>query len=328
MTLYLSNRDGLGKTSEEGHYRLQTQVFSGDVLNTTALQVTQNSPTGMSILIAPGDFKIYSGNDYSYTGWNSASLPVTITTADPANPRITTIVLYVDKSAATAPSPANNPGVIKAKAINGTPGAVPAVPNGATIQAAVGAGNPYIILANVTVGTGISTILNANISDQRQMLTMATGFITSASIKDSNVTTPKIADQNVTTTKIADSNVTTAKIANNAVTAAKMETQQAWITPTLLNGWVAHTPGSYPTAGYYKDSLGQVNLQGLLKNGTIGATVFTLPAGYRPLYQIHIAIASNGAFANISIYPNGNVQIQNGNNGWIALDAISFRAEQ
>ena len=120
MTLYLSNRDGNGKTSEEGHYRLQTQVLSGDVLGGSLL-VTQNSPTGMSVLVTSGDFKIDTGLNYSYTGWASVNEVITISTADPANPRITTIVAYTDKGALTSASPPNNSGINKLMAINGTP---------------------------------------------------------------------------------------------------------------------------------------------------------------------------------------------------------------
>ena len=65
MTLYLSNRDGNGKTSEEGHYKFQTAVWTGSVLGSSALAVTQNSPLGMSVLVAPGQFKIDTTSDYS-----------------------------------------------------------------------------------------------------------------------------------------------------------------------------------------------------------------------------------------------------------------------
>lgn len=323
--LYLSNRDGSGKTSEEGHYRLQTQVFTGDVLNSTAVQVTQNSPTGMSVLIAPGDFKIYSGNDYSYTGWNSTNEVVPITTADPANPRITTIVLYVDKGASTSASPPNNPGIIKSKAVNGTPAAVPTAPNGATIQSAVGAGNPYIILANVTVGTAVSTIINANISDQRQILTMATGLVGTAAIRDANVTTAKIADSNVTTAKIADLNVTTGKIANNAVTAAKIETQQAYIAPSMQNGWVNYD-ANHSQCGYMKDSLGFVHFRGLIRAGSSG-NIFVLPAGYRNTKHQHFPIVSNGVFAYVRIDISGQVTLSGYNNTWVSIDGVTFKAD-
>jgi baseplate structural protein gp10 len=167
MTFYLSNRDGNGKTSEEGHYRMQTRVFDGGVLHVDDLKVTQNSPLGLSVLVGAGDYRIDSGLGYAYTGWNTASAPLTIPTADPANPRITCVVLYIDKGAATSASPPNNPGIAKLMAVNGTPASSPVAPNSTVIQAAVGSGNPYMILANVTVPAAATQIINSNISDQR-----------------------------------------------------------------------------------------------------------------------------------------------------------------
>jgi len=221
MTMFVSNRDGDGMTDEQGHYKFQTSVFSGNVLESGDLAVTENSPLGLSVLVGPGQFKIDTSDDYSYTGWNTANAPVTISTADPANPRITSIVLYLDKGEDTAPSPPNNPGIAKLMAVDGTPGAVPSAPNGTTIQAAVGAGNPYTVLANVTVGAGAANVDNADISDQRVQVAVGDGLIKTASIKDLAVTTAKIADVNVTTGKLADSAVTTAKVADAAVTEAK-----------------------------------------------------------------------------------------------------------
>lgn len=194
MTLYLSNRDGNGKTSEEGHYRLQTALLSGNTLQSTSLAVTQNSPTGLSVLVAPGDFKIDTTSGYSYTGWNNISTAVTITTADPSNPRITTIVAYVDKGASTSASPPNNPGIIKFMAVNGTPQAVPVAPIDATIQTAVGAGNPYIAIADVRVNAGATAILNTHITDRRAPITLfADMFTTDSSMADKD--TRKVPSQ-------------------------------------------------------------------------------------------------------------------------------------
>lgn len=208
MPIYLSNRDGDGMTNEEGHYRFPSQLFDGAVAGPTDVQVTQNSPLGMSVLIGVGDFKIDTGSGYAYMGWNSAALAVTIATSDPANPRIDAIVLYVDKGAATSASPPNNPGIIKAMAIAGTPAGVPSAPNNTVIQAAVGAGNPYIKLAEVRVNAAVTQITNSNITDTRVALTLPSLFIGTSTIQDSAITTAKLADGSVTTAKLASASVT------------------------------------------------------------------------------------------------------------------------
>lgn len=221
MTMYLSNRDGNGKTSEEGHYKFQTAVFSGNALGATGLLVKQNSPLGRNVLVSAGQYKIDTSGDYSYTGWNTADEVVAITTADPANPRITSIVLYVDKGATTSPTPPNNPGITKLMAVNGTAGAIPVAPNGTAIQSAVGAGNPYIILANVRVNAAATQIVTANITDTRSIVTVGTDMVGTNSILNNAVTTAKISDGAVTVDKIATNAITTAKVADAAVTDTK-----------------------------------------------------------------------------------------------------------
>lgn len=227
MPIYLSNRDGDGMTNEEGHYRFPSQLFDGAVAGAADVQVTENSPLGMSVLILTGDFKIDTGSGYAYMGWNSANAAVTIATADPANPRIDAIVLYVDKGAATSASPPNNPGIIKALAVAGTPGGVPVAPNNTAIQSAVGAGNPFIKLAEVRVNAAVTQITNANITDTRVQLTLPTLFVGTSSIQDGAITTAKIADSNVTTAKLADGSVTYAKMSTPVAFGAYQNASQS-----------------------------------------------------------------------------------------------------
>lgn len=78
-------------------------------------------------------------------------------------------------------------------------------------------------------------------------------------------------------------------------------------------------------AGYYKDPLGVVHLRGLVKSGTIGTGIFTLPSGYRPPnIQVH-AVASNAAFGYLDISTAGVVRPLVGNTAWVSLDGITFR---
>lgn len=229
MTIYLSNRDGNGKTSEEGHYKFQTAVFSGNALGATGLLVKQNSPLSRSVLVSAGQYKIDTSADYSYTGWNTADEVVNISVADGANPRLTSIVLYVEKDEPTSPSPPNNPNITKLIAVDGTPAAIPVAPNSTTIQSAVGAGNPYIILANVRVNAGATQITNANITDTRQRVTLGTALVSQDSLLDGAVATAKLADLAVTEAKIAANAVTTGKIVDAAVTDAKWRAGVAFL---------------------------------------------------------------------------------------------------
>jgi hypothetical protein len=164
MAIFVSNRDG-GKTDEEGHYRFQTNVWSGNVIG-DGLEVTENSPLGMSVLVQDGDARIpYS--DYAYTSWVDGAEAVTISTADPTNPRIDRIVMYVDRGEAPQTVNPNNPNIGMLLAVAGTPAATPSRPSDGAVDTAVGAGNPWIDLADVLVGSSVTQISNSNITSTR-----------------------------------------------------------------------------------------------------------------------------------------------------------------
>ena len=89
---------------------------------------------------------------------------VTITTNASGNSRIDAVVLLID----TAETPnATVTNVAKLGVVAGTPSASPTAPSNSEISALIGAGNPFLRLANVAVGSGVSEITNANITDTR-----------------------------------------------------------------------------------------------------------------------------------------------------------------
>lgn len=119
----------------------------------------------------PTSFKYWIAN--TTTTGTPAGESVTITTASASNPRIDTIVAYVNESATFTTSPVNFPTGFTLAAVAGTPNASPSAPSGATIQAAVGASNPYMVLADVLVGTSVTQINSGNITDRRSFATIA-----------------------------------------------------------------------------------------------------------------------------------------------------------
>lgn len=97
------------------------------------------------------------------------------------------------------------------------------------------------------------------------------------------------------------------------------------IAPTLLNSWVNYGGGA-AAAGYWKDSMQMVTIKGMVKSGTIGATIFTLPSGYRPIAPVYFVLDSNGAFGEAYVDASGNVAVVIGSNAYVHLNNISFRA--
>lgn len=111
----------------------------------------------------------------------------------------------------------------------------------------------------------------------------------------------------------------------------------AWITPTLLNGWVRHSTAR-PTLRYYKDSQDVVHLEGVIRSGvpTSGIALCNLPVGYRPALTVScVSYSSNGSgigMGLIDVLSDGTVQLgvtgtPTFYNGLMFI-SLSFLAEQ
>jgi hypothetical protein len=142
--------------------RLTTQALwaTTGIIKSDSLAVAQNSPTGLSILVASGWAAIVGttqANMGTYVGYNDATVVLSITTADPTNPRIDRVCLTVNDAYYTG---ALNNAVLQVVA--GTPAGSPVAP-------ALPANS--ISLATVAVGAGATTITNANITDTRVLVT-------------------------------------------------------------------------------------------------------------------------------------------------------------
>ena len=95
--------------------------------------------------------------------------------------------------------------------------------------------------------------------------------------------------------------------------------------PAFENSWVNYGSG-FESAGFYKDPFGRVHLKGLVKTGTVGVAMFTLPSGYRPSATVLFSVHSNGAEGRVDINSSGAViAVSPSNNAYVSLDGISFR---
>jgi hypothetical protein len=165
--------NGSGKTDWYGSFgSLLAGLFSGEIA--VGLDVAPQSSPNMTVKVNAGIAAIPTGTDPNKTAYlvrndTSAGESVTIPTANSSNPRRDIIVAYYDVAVVDTTNP-NNPGALKFAAVSGTAAASPADPSASIIQAAVGASNPYIVLARVQVGTGVTQITSANITDLRKML--------------------------------------------------------------------------------------------------------------------------------------------------------------
>ena len=142
--------------------RLTTQALwaTTGIIKDTSLAVTQNTPPGMSIVVASGWAAIVGttqANMGTYVGYNDASTVLTVTTANPTNPRIDRVCMTVQDAYYTG---SLNDVILQVVA--GTPAGSPVAP-------ATPANS--ISLATIAVAAGATSITTANITDTRVAVT-------------------------------------------------------------------------------------------------------------------------------------------------------------
>lgn len=92
------------------------------------------------------------------------------------------------------------------------------------------------------------------------------------------------------------------------------------------NSWVNTDVAYFGPARYWRDAFGNVHLEGNIKNGSLNTAAFTLPAGYRPQYEMQLPTSSANAFGQIRISTNGQVIPRVGGTTDVNLNGIVFRA--
>lgn len=99
--------------------------------------------------------------------------------------------------------------------------------------------------------------------------------------------------------------------------------------PAFQNSWVNFSAG-WQSARFWKDPMGVVHLEGLIKSGTPGSTsvAFTLPAGYRPSLDLTCATYSAAGVGRITVKASGDVVVEAGSTTWTSLMIPPFKQEQ
>lgn len=162
----LSIRGGASAIPEESadHLSHDLVLTSGvlDLLNND-WKVSEHSPNNMSVDIAVGR-GFFKKTAVTYHGVTDAIENPAITSNSSGNPRIDAVAIYADLGAVPNADASN---CLKFIVVAGTPASSPVAPDDTAVQSAVGAGNPFLRLANVRVESGASSIVNAKITDTR-----------------------------------------------------------------------------------------------------------------------------------------------------------------
>lgn len=99
----------------------------------------------------------------------------------------------------------------------------------------------------------------------------------------------------------------------------------SWIGGVLTGTWV-DTAGS--RFAYTKDATGRVTVRGKVSGGGAGATVFTLPAGYRPSSNLDFSMRSGTTLCAVGVSTGGvltvTANLATATVSGINLDVISF----
>ena len=161
MALFLGNRD-LGTTDELGHNLVTKKVFGAGFAND--LTVKQDNPRRMGVVINNLYALIQSRTDRAiYEAFQTSADEIDLTNSDPSNPRIDALVVYIDLTTAPDPNEENNPNLSQLAIIPGIAEASPTAPTTSSINANL-PNSPWLRLANIEVGAGVSTIRDTDIT--------------------------------------------------------------------------------------------------------------------------------------------------------------------
>ena len=193
MAKKVFNMEG-GLHSANAFTAFEARAYGSCVASPTSLKVVPAS--GMTVRVSVGD-GIIDGQTPRRVQIDAVE-NITLTPASTSYARKDLIVAYIDSSVSPTTSVVDNTNnILKFVAVAGTPSAVPATPSSGEIQAKIGAGNQYMILAEINVAQNAVSILENAISDKRNVITIVpveslSGKITGSQIANSTITADNV----------------------------------------------------------------------------------------------------------------------------------------
>lgn len=186
MGKYISIRSGATALPEQSVAHLTSDlIFESGVFNKSgdSWKVVENNPQNLSVNVLAGR-GYFKKSTMTYHGYSDSVVNIAINSNNSGNSRIDTVIAYVDLQM-TPNSDASN--ILNFTAIEGLPSSSPQAPSDTEIQNAIGAGNPFIRLANILVNSGASSITNFNITDLRNEYS---SYLSGVIAKEKNIILP------------------------------------------------------------------------------------------------------------------------------------------
>lgn len=148
-------------------------VETGGVLDPASdMEVSEPSGGGLNVDVGIGRGYLKKSSTNAYPARITSGETVSVDTNSSGSPRIDSVVLFVDLDATPG---VNSQGedVLDFRVVPGTPAGSPTAPNSSQIEAEIGSGNPYIVLADIAVADGATGISAGNITDRRTKVVMS-----------------------------------------------------------------------------------------------------------------------------------------------------------
>jgi len=146
--------------AENDRLSMQSIIATTGIIGTSSLAVTQAGTPGMAVQVATGWGAVvgnYTTNMGVYQFYNDAATQLSVTAADPTNPRIDRVVVTINDSYYSGAT--NN---VTFTVVAGTAAGSPVAPATPTNS---------LSLATIAVAAGATSIVNANITDTRVSVT-------------------------------------------------------------------------------------------------------------------------------------------------------------
>ena len=155
-----------GLHSAAAYSAFEDALFGSCVANDSDFEISAG--TGMNVVLSSGNGLISTGNGYSRRIAADSNNTIAITAASSSAARVDSIVAYIDNAVTPTTSVVDNTNdILKFVAVAGTAAANPVAPSSSVIQTAIGSGNPYMVLWNVTVPQSATALTGATFTDKR-----------------------------------------------------------------------------------------------------------------------------------------------------------------
>lgn len=160
------NMEG-GLHSAAAYSAFENSLYGSCVAAATDFVATAG--TGMVVNLSAGNGLISTGTGFARRIASDATNNITIATAA-STARIDSIVAYIDNSVSPTTSVVDNTNsILKFTSVSGTASATPQAPTAAMIRTAIGAGNPYMVLWDITVPANATSLTSATFTDKRNV---------------------------------------------------------------------------------------------------------------------------------------------------------------